>query len=72
MGMLTCTPREGRDDASPVDTEARGGPLSSVAFRPDGKYLASAGGDRVVKLWRLESGTGKEAQTFRGHRDWVS
>ena len=28
--------------------------------------------DQVVKLWRLERGSAKEAQNFRGHRDWVT
>ena len=26
----------------------------------------------TVKLWKLEGGVGKEVQTFRGHRDWIT
>jgi WD40 repeat protein len=64
--------RPDEPDAPPITLTGHTGPLSSVAFRPDGKYLVSAGADQAVKLWRLESGAGKEAQSFRGHRDWVS
>jgi RNA polymerase sigma factor (sigma-70 family) len=35
-----------------------GTPLRSVAFTPDGKFLASGGGDRVISFW--DPATGKE------------
>ena len=41
-------------------------PLLSVDFSPDGKTLATAGSDRMVRLWDVE--TGKELQRFEGHR----
>ncbi len=38
----------------------------SVAFSPDGKYLASGSIDKKVKLWSVESQ--KEVTTLQGHR----
>jgi WD40 repeat protein len=47
-----------------------GGYVSSVAFSPDGKALASASGDKTVKLWDAQSG--QERATLTGHGDSVS
>lgn len=39
--------------------------LSSMAFSPDGKTLAMAGGDRMLKLWDVASG--RELRALKGH-----
>ena len=37
----------------------------ALAFAPDGRTLAAAAGENVIRLWGV--GTGKELQQFRGH-----
>ena len=39
--------------------------VNSVAFSPDGKTLASDGGDGTVILWEVS--TGKRLRTLTGH-----
>jgi WD40 repeat protein len=43
--------------------------ISSVAFSPDGKLIASASKDKSVWLWNAK--TGKPLRVFNGHTDWV-
>ena len=43
--------------------------VKSVAFSPDGKTLASGGGDNVIHLWDI--GTGKRKKTLVGHTHWA-
>jgi WD40 repeat protein len=53
---------------APLPTELKGhtGLIYSLAFSPDGKLLATAGFDNLVKLWDFAAG-GKEIRTLTGH-----
>ena len=41
------------------------GDVQTVAFSPDGRWLASGGVDSTIKLWDVA--TWREVQTLRGH-----
>lgn len=43
--------------------------VQAVSFSPDGKHVASAGNDKLLKLWELTSG--KELRTFHGHTNTI-
>src|SRR5262249_3122675 len=43
--------------------------VTSVAFSPDGKQLATASPDRTVKVWDAE--TGKELRTLQAYTDTI-
>src|SRR5262252_5917002 len=44
--------------------------FNSVAFSPDGRWLASGSNDNTVKLW--EASSGKLVRSLEGHQDSVS
>jgi WD40 repeat protein len=46
--------------------------LFSIAYSPDGKYLASGSGDKCINLWSVENHENYEKfLTFKGHVNQV-
>src|SRR5207253_3547832 len=46
------------------------GGVRSMAFSPEGRYLATGGGDGAIKVWDVI--TGLETVSYRGHAQAVS
>jgi WD40 repeat protein len=46
------------------------GPVHALVYSPDGKWIASAGADKVIRLWDAE--TGKQGLSLKGHDGAVS
>ncbi|MBK8207080.1 MAG: WD40 repeat domain-containing protein [Planctomycetes bacterium] len=44
--------------------------ITSVAVSPDGRLIATAGFDKVIKLWSMA--TGEEVLTILGNTEWVN
>ena len=58
-----------RTAANCSTTPAIANAVRAVAFSPDGKTVASAGGDKEVRLW--DAATGKDVREFKGHTEFI-
>jgi hypothetical protein len=58
-----------RPNGSPLTLNGHADSVLSLAFSPDGKWLASAGYDRTVRVW--DAATGKLRHTLKDHSDSV-
>ena len=43
--------------------------ISRIVFSPDGRTLASASGDRTIRLWDVATGT--HQHILSGHESWI-
>lgn len=53
------------DESQPIDLDGHKGPVLALDVHPKGTYVASAGGDGVIKIWNLLEG-GKEIKEING------
>ncbi len=44
--------------------------INALAFSPNGKLIATAGINEVVRVWRVSDG--KLARALKGHKGWVT
>lgn len=44
--------------------------VTALAIHPDGKLLATAGDDHLIRLWDMRSG--RLVNQLKGHRDWIT
>ncbi|MDD5209384.1 MAG: WD40 repeat domain-containing protein [Elusimicrobiales bacterium] len=72
LGAYICGPGPLRAQESLLTKSIAGNSriVYSVAFSPDGKYIASGGVDNTVKLWSFEDGS--LVKEFKGHRNFVN
>ncbi|MCY3022114.1 MAG: protein kinase, partial [Planctomycetota bacterium] len=56
-------------DTSLLTLKGHAAVVSSVAFSPDGKRVATGSGDRTARVW--DSETGRELLTLKGHDHFV-
>lgn len=52
-----------------LDLPGHQGPIVSVAYHPGGRWVASSGTDRAVKIWDAQAG--EQLHNLQGHADFI-
>jgi WD40 repeat protein len=58
------------DNPSIYKTLSHSNSVFSVAYSPDGRYVAGGDADNKIKIWNAE--TGEVIKTLEGHSDWIN
>src|SRR5262249_4574113 len=69
LGLLTLSPLFVQEPKPRGTLRGHISLVSSLAYSPDSKTLASGSFDKTVKLWDVK--TAKEQATLQGHTGWV-
>ena len=64
LWRLAAACRAGRADVAAQHRRASG-MITNLEFTPDGKFIVSAGEDKVIRVWDWRAG--KTVRTMRGH-----
>lgn len=55
--------------AEPYTLKGHSSDVNSVAFSPNGEFLASGSDDKTIKVWNFQ--TGEKIHTLQGHSGWI-
>ncbi|MDM8553452.1 WD40 repeat domain-containing protein [Desulfococcaceae bacterium HSG7] len=67
FALMGCSPMRSQNSQEPIlqlDTGGHKAKINDVVFTPDGRYLISAGNDKLIRVW--DTKTGKTVRTLRG------
>ena len=57
-------------DGKEIQTKGHQDLINSVAFSPNGQFIASGSHDKTIRIWNLADD--KEIQKLEGHENWIN